>query len=386
MKKYLLGLIVLVLTVALLGFAIIGCGASETANTETTPTTLATTTTTNAATTTTTSSTTTTTTTTSTTTSTTTTTTIILFSVDFDNGTMTYGFAAGTDGTVLKTDDGGATWTLLETRPDDAADYHFANYSSASDDASEGSLFGENGTLYGTSNGGGNWNPLSYFDTDTTIFNENQNTDGVSIFVCSSGEVWRSTDIISVEHERADVSSITTGDLYHFKYDVGDENVVIAYGAGGKILYSDDAGDVSVATGDETWTNQSVSGVTETLYHGNIATNLGVALIVGENGKILSSADGETWADTIDSGTDETLRAISVLDLTPTFFCFGDNGTIIKSINGTSWTPVSQNATTADLYAADCLLGGTNIVAVGNGVIIRSTDSGDTWTVVWPTE
>lgn len=138
----------------------------------------------------------------------------------------------------------------------------------------------------------------------------------------------------------------------------------VAVGAGG-MLYTREAkiGAAWVA---------GTSGVSTAL---NGAATLGVSIVVGDGGVILTSTDAKTWTART-SGT--TARLNGVVAGLGTFLAVGDNGTILRSTDGTTWNPVSSG-TTSNLNSIAVVNGA--LVAVGaGGTLLSSSDAGLTWT------
>jgi photosystem II stability/assembly factor-like uncharacterized protein len=110
-----------------------------------------------------------------------------------------------------------------------------------------------------------------------------------------------------------------------------------------------------------------------------------ISVVVGEQGRILTSADGRTWLPR-NSGTTEWLTAVANSG-SNFWIAVGDHGTILRSADdGQTWTRAARPGTTARLnginyqYASGG--GGPRWIAVGeSGTIIVSAD-GDTWSTV----
>lgn len=111
-------------------------------------------------------------------------------------------------------------------------------------------------------------------------------------------------------------------------------------------------------------------------------------IVVGDNGKILTSATGFGWVER-DSGTNSNLNGVAWSN--DAIIAVGDNGTILRSLDRVTWTPVTfgisvlgtlqqQDVNFQDIIYVDAY--NTFIVVGSNGVIIRSTDGGLTWSRV----
>jgi photosystem II stability/assembly factor-like uncharacterized protein len=145
----------------------------------------------------------------------------------------------------------------------------------------------------------------------------------------------------------------------------GEGSTVVAVGAGGSLYRSTDLG--------VTW-----SGVASGTGGGLFAVwgRDGVWLAAGASGTLLRSADdGASWAP-VASGTVQTIRGVRG-DGTA-ILAFGDEGTIVRSTNGgQSWSPV-QSGTTQHLFTG----WGTGAAWVAGGqagTVLRSTNGGVGW-------
>jgi photosystem II stability/assembly factor-like uncharacterized protein len=107
--------------------------------------------------------------------------------------------------------------------------------------------------------------------------------------------------------------------------------------------------------------------------HAITSTNI---IAVGAGGTIIKSDDGTTWAEQT-SGVTATLRAVHAFDATH-IIAVGDDGTIVTSDDGETWT-VQTSGTTKNLYGVYAL-DATHYWAVGEGgEILFSADAGVNW-------
>ena len=193
-----------------------------------------------------------------------------------------------------------------------------------------------------------------------------------------------------------------------------DANTVVASGAAGTILRSNDGG--------MTWANQ-VSGTTDylvglsftstsigTVVGGNplISTQsvihtidggatwlpqltgttvmlLGVSFAdanngwaVGNNGKVFRTADGGTIWGPQTSGVPENLEEVKFVDAN-TGFVAGDWGRILKTTNGgASWVAQSSGVNTF-LYGVSFVSSTTGTIVGNAGTVLRTTNGGASW-------
>ena len=240
--------------------------------------------------------------------------------IDANNGT-----AVGYEGTILRTTDGGNTWTSQSSGT--------TSYLSAVSfaDLNTGTVVGQYGTILRTTNGGTTW--ISQSTGSTQILR------GVSFI---------------------------------------DEFNGTSVGESGTILRTTDGGTV--------WSLQS-SGTSNTL-QGVSFVDANIGTVVGESGTILRTIDGgSTWTSQ-PSGTTEWLNSVSFTDAN-NGTAVGLRGIIRRTTDGgntwTSQTVVTLRAQSSNLYGVS-FTDIDNGTAVGSGVtgdlggkIFRTTDGGTTW-------
>src|SRR6266849_4341008 len=252
--------------------------------------------------------------------------------------------AVGDAGTILRTDDGGATWTPQSsgtTQSLNGVSFVDANTGTAVG----GSLFSVSrnlggGTILRTTDGGATWTPQAsaFFSSvpgrftfllGVSFVDANTGTAVGEIFQGSSvppaGIILRTTD---------------GGATWTFQFrsprplrgvSFGDANTGTAVGFSGRIFRTADGG--------ATWTPQS-SGTTNELFGVSfVDANTGTA--VGVGGTILRTDDGgATWTPQ-SSGTPQILSGVSFVDAN-TGTAVGSFGTILRTTDGgATWTPQS---------------------------------------------
>ena len=225
------------------------------------------------------------------------------------------GIAVGTDGTILRTINGGAAWTSQSSGTTNGL------YGVSTVNANSATSVGLAGTILHTTNGGTTW---------------------------------------------AIQTSGTTHDLTAVSFS--DVNTGFAVGFDGTILRTTDGG--------TTWTNQA-SGVTSNLY-GVSSAGAGSVTVVGDLGTILHTTDGGTLWTSQSSGTATSLHGASLIDANHGTVV-GYQGTILRTTDGgTTWTN-PPSATTSGLMSVSFSdrLNGT-AVGLG-GTIVRTFNGGVTW-------
>jgi len=188
-----------------------------------------------------------------------------------------YGTVIGLTGTILRTTNGGATWTLQTSGTTNTLwGISFVN-------TNVGTVVGNSGTILRTTNGGTIWTPQS------------------------GGSGWA---LSGVSFTNSDIGTIVGHGL------VFPEWV-------GIILRTTDGG--------TNWEFQT-SGTNHTL-HDVCFINASIGTAVGDGGTILRTSDGgQNWSQQV-SGTTERLFGISFSDVN-TGTGVGENGTILRTWNG----------------------------------------------------
>lgn len=282
-------------------------------------------------------------------------TTDILYAVWFhlpDNG-----WAVGQNGTILHWD--GAVWEAQESNFTGLLyDVHFIN-------SQTGWAVGQDATVLHTTNGGVTWTVLttalySQHYLSVCFLNENEGylsgaagSNGVIKYTDDGGATW-DTEIIPANRMNA----------IWFE----DANSGWAVGNNGALFHKSSAG------GD--WTLQSTgSDVNLTSVH---AINPSQAWVAGEGGTIFHTNNGgDNWfAQT--SNLVNNLSSVFILN-GESGWVVGDKGDVSYTNNGGgTWTPQSQGPTT---YLREISFSTPGLGAVvGNGGLIYLTyDNGDTW-------
>lgn len=227
------------------------------------------------------------------------------------------GYAAGEDGTLLRTTDGGTSWVPLNSGTSNSL------YSVYLPSTNTGYASGTFGTIIKTTDGGTNWVALN--SGTTTQLNSVYFTD------------------------------TTTG------YAAGDGGILLKTSNGGTNWTNLDAG-----------TSISLNSV--------YFTDANNGFIAGDSGTIIKTTDGGTIWVPMPSGTINSLHSVKFLDSSKGFIV-GDSGTILKTTDGgASWTvcytgmPLCLNS----IYLIDT---DTGYVAGARGAILKTTNGGIKWII-----
>ncbi len=348
------------------------------------------------------------------------------------------GIAVGDAGTILETNDGGATW--IPQRSGTSADLwgvHFV-------DDQNGAAVGSNGTVLRTTDGGESWIERSGGTTNTLrAVRFTGPTTGIAvedlgriIKTTDGGDTWQQITIAGTaglcgvyfsDSERGTAVGIngrilrtvdggtnwqpqnsgTTQHLYGVFFL--DAQRGIAVGTGGVILRTLDGGDswtglttgtfqplygvnfadslhgmavglpgtnYHTTDGGTSWFSRS-SGTTNFLWQSAFRdADNGIA--VGNNGAIMVTTNGGVHWESQSTGTSTTLLGVSFSDM-QRGTAVGDLGLILRTTNGGSTWASQASGTSRTLWGVS-FPDATSGFAVGNsGTILRTTNGGGTW-------
>lgn len=227
------------------------------------------------------------------------------------------GIAVGNNGSIMKTSDGGSTWSRLAPAPNTAFSGSKLQFRSAT----TGWLLSSNeGRIYKTQDGGATWSaPLTISLYGVTDYHFIDDTQGWAI--APGGSVYRSTD------------------------------------------------------GGQSWSAQSAISFSATAMR-FVDTQRGLA--VGPYGVIALTQDGGLSWRARASGVSAGLNKVVWADAS-TAWAVGDSGTVIKSSDaGLSWAavPVPTTNSLLDIQFIDANHGW---IVGGNGTVITTADGGKNW-------
>jgi photosystem II stability/assembly factor-like uncharacterized protein len=303
-----------------------------------------------------------------------------LNSIIFTNSNT--GYAVGEYGAIIKTTDGGITWSTLSSgTPSDLISVFFP-------DVNTGYAVGENGAVIKTTDGGITWTTLSSGTNASlnSVFFTDNNTGyavgdiehfrAIILKTTDGGGTWASDTILT--RTLLSVYFIDKNTGYSVGWDISKtvdggatwntiivtENIVlnsvffpdynVGYAVGGwrgqgTIIKTIDAG--------ETWVTL-LSGISAPLYSvfftdintgyavgGNRNSLLRGGLLIGDCGSkqiILKTIDGGNKWTKLKCVTNEQLNSIFLTDAN-TGYAVGENGTILKTTNGGGFPTVVEN-------------------------------------------
>ncbi len=290
-----------------------------------------------------------------------------LAAIEFEpNGVVGYfvGNAEPPNWTIFKTTDSGATWTAVSGLGATGAINLFGVDVF---DANNAITVGSNGQIRRTTDGGVTWANQSQNNVAATILRSVKLLDGANAYavgdlgmMCytrNGGESWFSL----LQGSSARWQAV------HFP----DANNGWAVGQNGAIMRTADAG--------RTWEHQSAGISTwRAVYFANATTGW----LAGDGGVIKKTTNGVDW-QTQASGTTQQLNGLWFTSPT-TGFAVGNSGVILKTINGGA-TWVAKPAKTGSSLNAVWFANATTGFAVGSSGTIRKTiDGGETWASTSP--
>jgi len=293
-----------------------------------------------------------------------------VFFTDANTGTI-----VGGGGTILRTTNGGATWTAQSSgTTQDLQNVFFT-------DANTGTVVGSGGTILRTTNGGENWIP-QFSGTNhflSSVFFTDANT-GTAVggfsnpWWFSEGTILRTTDGgVTWTAQSSGTTDILQGVFF------ADANTGTAVGFS-TVLQTTDGG--------VTWTTQS-SGTAGGL--GMFFTDANTGTIVSGGGTILRTTNGGATWTAQSSGTTQDLQSV--------FFTDANTGTAVGGVygeapdsailrttdGGTTWTRQYVNSYEclacwyAPLFSVFFTDANTGTVVGELSTILRTTDGGQTW-------
>lgn len=264
------------------------------------------------------------------------------------------GWIAGEAGLVLYTDDGGATWTSQKSGS-------LAIQYVCAADASRGHLVGSNGVMLRTHNDGLNW--LGQQQGTTARINGSDWTGPSSkVVVGAAGVVMKTVD------SGGSWASSTLGPNDLYQVDFADSSTGWLVGTAGFVAKSTDGGD--------TWLPQT-SGTTQHLYSvSTVGTDTAWACGVG--GTILKTTNGgASWVPQT-SGTTQNLNDIFFLDANRGW-AVGAAGTVRATTDGGATWVAQTSGITSAINSVHFVNATTGWFAGTTGRIRKTTNGGATW-------
>ncbi len=277
----------------------------------------------------------------------------------------TTGYVCGWSGTVLKTTNGGDTWSYRRQTTDTwFSDIHFAS-------ADSGWVCGgtTEGVIARTTDGGTTWSSVRFpmhdwiysltFQNTTSGYavggSFNEDSPGSVFSTGNGGETWAPLPL----------PAGVDADTLNFRGVNYTEGVLWVCGDAGLIWKTDDGG--------STWDNVSYESPAS-LY--DIAfTDASNGMVIGGGGLVLTTSDaGATWT-AVSTPTTEELRRITMTDAS-NIWVVGGNGTIIASTDGGNSWSLQPTALIESLLGIDMLNTSVGWTVGGEGTLLKTTSGG----------
>ena len=269
---------------------------------------------------------------------------------------LTTGWAAGESGTILKTTDGGNTWTQQTSGVTNTLRSIFFL------DANNGWACGDEGTILATTNGGTTWTPQS--SPYTTQYNTARFANTSTGWITGAGNVLLKT--------------INGGSSWTQQAKQGASmwglevlSTTNAWVCGG-FNNTQNSPTLLKTTNGTNWTYQNNSGVTSFLTFNDIRfADANNGWIVGGNGIIRHTTDAgaTTWTGQT-SGTQFEILGVDFLSTSVGYAC-GRSGIMLYTGNGgTTWAAQNSTMTAGTIWEVD-MFNDTTGFAVGDSGIIK---------------
>lgn len=270
------------------------------------------------------------------------------------------GFMAG-DRIILKTIDGGLSWTEQQT-PDDTKMYGIDFFNQ-----NIGLMVGENGTVFRTTNSGDTWQRIK-INTDVTLRKVRFLTQTRVFAIGDNGFFYRSTNG-GESWARQDIgTTVNLSAIYFPTLDTGYVSM-----ANGRVLRTTNQGN--------NWTQlntQNTNPLNDVYFTSGM-----VGYAVGNRGTILKTTDaGSNW-NQVNSGTERNLLAVTFNKSNVNLGVItGQTATLLRTTNaGTTFDGINVN-NTQDYLDASFRATSNVVFAVGtSGFVISSINSGGSWTL-----
>jgi photosystem II stability/assembly factor-like uncharacterized protein len=277
--------------------------------------------------------------------------------------------AVDKSGTILRTTDGGASWTLATTPVTESM------RSIACPSATQCIAVGDEGDIVSTTNGGESWAAAG---AELPLAKDDHSAVGNAV-ACWSPQACIATGK-SGDFQDSPWTLITTDSGITWTKPLqppGHEEIdALACSFPGSCVGVGSCCAVTTADGGQVWSGFPIAGF-ETLTGVACAAAL-QCIAVGEDGAVETTADGGMNWVLQTSSTNQNLNAITCMT-TAQCIVVGDAGIVLTSLDGgTTWTTVTSTLSSALLSIA-CTPDGTCFAVGEHGVILASTDAERSW-------
>lgn len=285
-------------------------------------------------------------------------------------------YAVAVDGTIFKTTNCGQTWSQnVGVAPQYMYSMSFLN-------STTGFVAGSEGGIARTTNAGATWIPLTSPQVDWAYF---------QIKIVSAGEIYLVGDP-SFLYKSSDLGN--SWQTLNIIPVTGPSDTFVWYSmdkAGSTMVISGDFGVVAKSTNNGiTWSSNQISYTTQILFDMAMVPNTNNLLAVGRQYSMgtrqvfFSSNYGGNWS-TRNLGINMDASSISMVN-SQIGYISGTNCQVLKTTDGgVNWTPVTQPYSgTFDIHTIDFVSPTTgwafiNYTAISGGNIFKTTDGGTSW-------
>ncbi len=287
----------------------------------------------------------------------------ILFDISFPPGQNEVGYAVGmqytynANGVVIKTSDGGDTWTTLLGGSGNTLDGIEAIAFTSAD---TGFIAGWNNYFAKTTDGGTSWTTMTvgsgnWYFHDLDFWDAN---NGIAVVTLSAG-----SDAIYVTSDGGDTWTTATGISQNVQ-DVAYADASTLYAVGGdeKISKSTDGG--------LTW-SQIYSG-TPTYYFFGVDFIGDFGVVGGEDGKMFSTTDGGNNWSSYSTGY-ENLSGVHVFNSDSAYIGGTDENIYKTTDSGSNWTMEFNGSGSSHIYKIKYTQNKTGYACGSQGYIIRKS-------------
>jgi photosystem II stability/assembly factor-like uncharacterized protein len=278
-----------------------------------------------------------------------------------------YGFCAGDSGRMIRTADGGSTWQLIDAKTSVKINGIL--------DVDKNVVLAVNhvGNILRSVDGGTTWTTVAT-EGYPELFSIRMLRPNFITIAGANGTLIKSTD------EGMTWSPIQTNVGNNFySADFIDDSTATVTGDNGTIIHTTNGGIL--------WTKQALPdslAITATL---NVVDGKdpNIFAIAGDHATLLYTTDGGiTWQQSYLVGTLDPVKGLSFINKT-TGIAAGKNGLVLRTTDGgVTWTFLPHKAYTELLHSIAFPKGDTSLgLAVGNnGAIMRTSDGGKNWGVI----
>ena len=287
-------------------------------------------------------------------------------------------WACGYWGTILRSSDGGRTWSQPDTPTAETL------YAISFADDKNGFVVGANGSLLRSSDGGATWAKQQVQVPDETGGTRPLDVNLFGVAAISPTNAFAVGDLGTVLRTRdGSTWEQVPFDATTYADDNTPErilNAVVFTSPTDGFVGGEFATLVRTRDGGETWTGaRQISGAPADLYLFNVSAGGGSAAAVGLAGGVLvSNADGTEWTS---RSVDTSAGLFTIAWQGQRGISAGDRGVLyVTSDGGATWTEPNRPKL-FNWIAGTTFVGEQGAIAVGEGgLILHSEDRGATWT------